>query len=331
VGQGEIVITGNFDLGMDQKNLLKYSLVELQNEQRPMLYVFQKLLARYSGRVQFEPGRISLGFPRYRWQDVRSADMLVEQIRRLEVEIEELEARLAKVMPERDERVGDFSLKEVIGLAGEIVARLVDEFDQIRQQATRQRQEADENQTTLWESCEAGSHFCQLLAANLLALEGECILSPRATDVGGVLESVRRMLRSKIEGIAELEWNVEADLSPVKAAETVLAQVLLNLALNSLEELARVRPSISRLSFAARETAGAIQIDISDTGEGLPAEVVERLFKEAVSTRRHVEGGIGLQVVRSILDDLGGDIEFHSTTGQGTRASITLPIWEGSQ
>lgn len=329
--QGEIVVTGDFDMGMDEEGLVKRSLAELQGEQQPSLYVFQKLVARYSGTVQFQAGRITLGFPQYQWQDILSADGLVEQIRGFRAEAEELRAYLDRILPNRDELVEDFSLKDVIGLGSRVIAKLMDEFDRIRQEAERQRQEADENQTASWESLEAGSHFCQLLAANLLALGGEHVPSPHATDVVSVLESVRRMLRSKIEGIAEFEWNVEADLPPVKATETALAQVVMNLALNSLEELARARPPISRLSLAARRRPGAVQIDISDTGGGLPTEVVERLFKETISTRQHVEGGIGLHVVKSILDELGGKIEFRSTAGKGTTASITLPIWEGGQ
>jgi signal transduction histidine kinase len=329
--QGEIVVTGNFDVSMDKEALVKRALAELQNEQQPMLYVFQKLLARYGGSIQCHPGRITLGFPSYQWQDVQSADALVEQIQNFRGEVEDLRAYLDRTLPNRDELVQDFSLKDVIGLADRVIADLADEFDRIRQASERQCREADESQVALWKSLEAGSHFCQLLAANLLALEGEHVPAPHATDVAGVLESVRRMLRSKIEGIAELEWNVEASLPPVKATETALAQVVMNLALNSLEELARARPPISRLSFTARRTPGAVQIDISDTGEGLPTEVVEQLLEETISIPQHVEWGIGLHVVKSILDELGGEIEFRSTPGRGTTAHITLQIWEGSQ
>jgi signal transduction histidine kinase len=136
-------------------------------------------------------------------------------------------------------------------------------------------------------------------------------------------------LHTKIERLAELKWEVAPDLPPVKATETILAQVVLNLALNALEELARTRPQVSRLGFAARQVGDAVQVEISDTGGGLPAAVVEQLFKEAISTRQHVEGGVGLRVVKSILDGLGGKIDFSSAPGQGTTVRITLPIWKG--
>jgi len=332
VDHGEIVITGDFDVAMDEEGLIKQSLTELQSEQRPSLYVFRKLVARYGGSVQFQSGRVTLGFPKYRWQDVRSADALTEQIRTFRAQGENLRAHLDKILPSRGELTTDNSLKDVIGLGGQIIADLAGEFGWIRQEAERQRQCAEESQVALWESLEASSHFCQLLAANLLALRGERVVLPHATSIVGVLESVRRMLYSKIEGIAEFEWNVEANLPPVRATETTLAQVVMNLALNSLEELARARPPISRLSFAARWMQGAVQIDISDTGGGLPTEVMEQLFKETISTRQQVEGAIGLHVVKSILDELGGHIEFRSPAGgQGTMASITLPIWDDNQ
>jgi signal transduction histidine kinase len=329
--QGEVVISGDFDAAVDEQGLVEYSLAELQSAHRPSLYVFQKLVARYGGSVQFQPGQIVLRFPKYHWQDVRSADVLFEQIRSLRSEVEGLRTHLGTVLPNRDQLSTDFPLRDVIGLASRVIADLVGEFGWIRQQAERQRQEADESQRASWESLEASSHFCQLLGANLLALEGGHALSPEATDVVEVLESVRRMLRSRIEGIAEFEWNVEAELPPVRATETALAQVVLNLALNSLEELARARPPVSRLSFAAWQIEDTVQIDISDTGGGLPAEVMEQLFEETVSTHQHVEGGIGLRVVKSILDGLGGEIEFRSAVGEGTTATITVPTWKGDR
>jgi signal transduction histidine kinase len=327
--RGKVIITGDFDVAMDEQALIKRSLAQLQSAQRPSLYVFQKLVARYGGSVQFQPTEIMLGFPKYQWQDVQSADALVEQIGSLRSEVESLKTRLDRVLANRDEVSKDVPMRDVIGLGSQVIADLVDEFGWIRQYAERRRQEADEDQRASWESLEASSHFCQLLAANLLALEGERVFSPGAIDVVSVVESVRRMLRSKIEGIAEFEWNVEANLPPVRATETALAQVVLNLALNSLEELARTRPPISRLSIAAQRVGDVIQIDISDTGGGLPADVIEQLFRQTISTREHMEGGIGLHVVKSILDELDGEIEFRSAAGEGTTATITVPIWKG--
>jgi signal transduction histidine kinase/GGDEF domain-containing protein len=328
--RGEVIVTGDFDVTMDDDSLVRQALDELQTQQ-PCLYVFQKLVARHEGKVQFQPGRITLSFPPYQWQDVRSTEFLQERIESLRVEAEELQVHLDKILPHRDELAKNVSIGSVVALGSQVIADLVDEFGLIRQEARIRMPEVGNEHRALCESLEAGSHFCQILAANLLALEGEFIPSPHATDVVGVLDSVRLMLHSKIEGIAELGWDVPADLPPVRATDTALAQVVINLALNSLEELAHVRPPVSRLSFVARQTHDGVQIDISDTGEGLPPEVIERLSEESITTRQHVEAGIGLHVVKSILDELGGRIDFQSMVGEGTRASIILPIWDRGQ
>lgn len=326
--QGEMVLTGDFNLAINEENLVRQALAELQGEHDSALYVFQKLVARCGGRVRFQPGQIILDFPAYQWQDVQSADSLMERIQIYRGEIKALKARLTTIPTAEGKSAEDYPPQEIMVLAGRVIAHLVDEFGWIRQEAENRCRETIESQKTAWESLEAASHFCQLLAANLLALEGERIPSPKATDVQAVLESVRRVLRSKIESFARFEWDVEAELPPVAATETALAQVVMNLTLNSLEALARVHPAVPRLRLAARRTSGAVQIEVSDTGGGLPPEIMERLGGEIITTREYVEEGIGLYVVRSILDELNAEIEFQSTVDEGTTARITLPIWD---
>jgi signal transduction histidine kinase/GGDEF domain-containing protein len=324
--RGRIDITGNFDPGLSEEELVQKALFELQS-QCPMLYVAQKLVHRYDGDIHLRAGQVTLTFPTYQWQDVRSAEVVTEQIQELEAQIEQLENRLETLSPEKVP--DDVFLKDAMRLGIGIIADLAHEFAVVRKEANRQRLEANENQEVVWGSIEAGSHFCQLLTANLLALERDVSLPFHPTDAVEVLESVRRILRSRIEGLAELEWDVPPDLPSVRATHTALAQIVLNLTLNAVEELARLRSSISRLGIRARAVDNSLQIDISDTGAGLPSDIHAWIEGKDGGAYEVGTGGVGLQVVRSILDELGGQVMLPSLPDWATTVRICVPIWEG--
>jgi signal transduction histidine kinase/GGDEF domain-containing protein len=323
---GRIDVSGDFDPGVGEEDLARQALSEFQS-QRPSLYVAQKLVRRYDGDIRLRAGQVTLTFPTYRWQDIRSAEALTEQIRALETQIGQLENRLEALSPERVP--GDVALKDAMRLGMRIIADMAHEFALARREAERERLDADESQEAVWASMEAGSHFCQLLTANLLALEREDPLTFYPTDAMEVLESVRCILRSKIEGLAEVDWNVPPGLPPVKATHTSLAQVVLNLTLNALEELARLRPSVSRLGISARVVEDSLQIDISDTGEGLPSDIQAWLEEKDGGAYEVGTGGVGLQVVRSILDELDGQVMLPNLPDWATTVRISVPIWEG--
>ena len=113
---------------------------------------------------------------------------------------------------------------------------------------------------------------------------------------------------------------------PVPGDRGKLRQVFLNLIMNGLQ----ATPAGGRVSIAAapREASGelpaGVAVEIRDTGPGIPAEARERIFEPFFTTK---EGGtgLGLPVVRRIVEAHGGRIEVTSTTGQGTCFTVLLP------
>ena len=67
------------------------------------------------------------------------------------------------------------------------------------------------------------------------------------------------------------------------------------------------------------------RIDVADSGPGIPAEVLPRVF-EPFFTTKATGTGLGLAVVRSIVESHGGEIAIQSASGAGTTASISLPL-----
>jgi signal transduction histidine kinase len=107
----------------------------------------------------------------------------------------------------------------------------------------------------------------------------------------------------------------------VKEAEK-LVRILANLLQNALDASDE---SEAVWGYATAES-GEIRVEIRDRGRGMDSEEAERAFDLFFTTRAHVGGnGIGLAVSKEIADDLGGEIELHSTKGLGTRAVVRIP------
>src|SRR5664280_1523460 len=90
-------------------------------------------------------------------------------------------------------------------------------------------------------------------------------------------------------------------------------------------------PAGGRVSVAAARAEGAVVITVADTGEGIAAEhlphVFERFYRaDAARDRAHGGSGIGLAIVRALVDAHGGTISASSGgPGQGTTVTVTLP------
>ncbi|MBI4719884.1 MAG: sensor histidine kinase, partial [Chitinivibrionia bacterium] len=78
-----------------------------------------------------------------------------------------------------------------------------------------------------------------------------------------------------------------------------------------------------RVSLTDRDTVGA-QLTIADTGAGIDEAVLDRIF-EPFFTTRSTGSGLGLAVVKDIVDNHSGEIAIESEVGRGTTATVTLP------
>jgi PAS domain S-box-containing protein len=123
-----------------------------------------------------------------------------------------------------------------------------------------------------------------------------------------------------VKGV-EVESHFAAALPPVKVDIDKMKQVILNLAKNAVEAM----PRGGKLAFSAAVSDGAVTLEVSDTGTGIPREV--DIF-EPFFTTKSFGTGIGLTIVRQIVAAHGGSIAYRSEQGKGTTFSITLPAGE---
>jgi signal transduction histidine kinase len=116
---------------------------------------------------------------------------------------------------------------------------------------------------------------------------------------------------------------VEADLESgggVQADAEELRRALLNLFLNAREAM----PGGGRLSVRLRDAAAAVEIEVEDTGHGMDESTRAQLFRPFFTTR-HGGTGLGLALVKRVVEDHGGGIRVESQPGQGSRFTLTLP------
>jgi signal transduction histidine kinase len=138
------------------------------------------------------------------------------------------------------------------------------------------------------------------------------------TDTLGFLEG-QPMLRAKT-----LENNVPTDLPHIRADATQLSQVLMNLLLNAAEatpEGGTIAITASKLTYV-----DSIEIQISDTGAGIPPDILPHVFEPFFTTKRGKGTGLGLSISQTYLRSHSGDIRVDSVMDHGTTVTITLPV-----
>lgn len=141
-----------------------------------------------------------------------------------------------------------------------------------------------------------------------------------------VLHDAVRFAQSQIHPRARLDVQVEA-LPAVSGNEGELFQVFLNLLVNAAQAIPGGAPDAHRVTLRARADAHAVLVEVEDTGVGMSAAEVERIFDPFYTTKAVGEGtGLGLTICFSIVRRIGGSIAVRTEPGRGSVFSVRLPI-----
>ncbi len=115
------------------------------------------------------------------------------------------------------------------------------------------------------------------------------------------------------------------ELPAIRGSQGDLTQLFLNLCANARDAM----PDGGELWITATNGLGVVQVIVEDTGTGIPARMLERVSEPFFTTK--AEGnGLGLSICRSILWDVGGEMNIETTPGEGTRARLLLPVLDGA-
>ena len=188
-----------------------------------------------------------------------------------------------------------------------------------------------------------GAHRAALLTARLLAFSRQLPLEPRALDVNKLVGGMSDMLRHTIGEHLRIETVMAGGLWRAFVDPGQLENAILNLVINARDAMPdggrlTVETSNAHLDDAyasanAEADAGQyVLLSVTDTGVGMPDDVIDRVFDPFFTTKGVGKGtGLGLSQVHGFVKQSGGHVKIYSEPGIGTTVKLYLPRLSGAE
>jgi CheY-like chemotaxis protein len=178
------------------------------------------------------------------------------------------------------------------------------------------------------------------LVQQILTFSRQSNLDRQPVQIKTIAKEALKMLRSSLPSTIEIQQNLKSD-SSILANSTQIYQVLMNLCTNAAQSLKESNGVVAvtlrdidikdnHIISGQRLTPGSyLMLQVRDSGVGISAGQLKRIFEPYYSTKEQGEGtGLGLSVVHGIVEDSGGKIMVQSTPGKGSIFSIYFPVLE---
>jgi PAS domain S-box-containing protein len=168
------------------------------------------------------------------------------------------------------------------------------------------------------------------IVRNLLFFARSSRMERRVVDLNEIVERALalREYELRLENI-HLERELALDLPPVLADAPQIQQAILNLLVNAEYAVRQSGPGGAITVRTRRAAPGRVALQISDSGAGIPAEILPRIFDPFFSTKPPGAGtGLGLSITFSIIQDHDGQISAESQPGRGAKFTVELPVAE---
>ena len=252
------------------------------------------------------------------WKAQRSAQQLREQM----IERERMRERMLHM--QKIESVGhlasgvshDFNnvLGAIVGYTAE--RHRLDELDFDPEPDARRMGDA-------LEGIELAAQRGIALSRKLLSFSRRELAVPARFDAAQALADLVPMLRQLFDGRVDVVLDLPDTPVPVFLDRSQLDLVMLNFAANARDAM----PGGGRFGVTLRDTGdGWARIVVTDTGQGMPPEVMRQAFEPFFTTKPAGEGtGLGLAVAREMAQEAGGTLSVDSAPGRGTRFTLQLP------
>jgi PAS domain S-box-containing protein len=191
------------------------------------------------------------------------------------------------------------------------------------------------------EALKAGARGAAL-TGQLLAFSRRQVLEPKRVDLNALVANMEGMLRRLIGEDVELAVRLHPDLGTVRVDPGQIEQALMNLAVNSRDAMPRggtltletANTDAAELLATAHwkvEPGAYVRLSVADTGAGMDAATLARLFEPFFTPKPTGEGpGLGLAMAYGFVKQSGGHILVESAVGRGTTFRIYLPRVAGS-
>lgn len=155
-------------------------------------------------------------------------------------------------------------------------------------------------------------------------------------QVKHLLTEIQQVAQQTFPTSIEISLDVASELRTVMADATQIHQVLMNLVVNARDAMPNggtlhlkaqnleIEPNHARMQLNA-QSGRCIAIEISDTGMGIPPEIIDRIFEPLFTTKETAGTGLGLSIVLEIVKSHGGFMNVQSEVDRGTQVIVYLP------
>ncbi len=190
-----------------------------------------------------------------------------------------------------------------------------------------ERADPEHPDTKLLEKIERQTFRAAKIVNGLLTLArsgGQSAVERGPVDINAVINDVLSLLEHQFKGgSVQVRRDLAAPAPIVYGFEHKLQQVFLNLFINARDAM----PKGGWLSISTRTRDGSAVVEIGDTGTGIPAEHLARIYDPFFTTKAIGQGtGLGLSITYGIVREHEGTITCDSAVGEGTRFTLTLPL-----
>lgn len=241
---------------------------------------------------------------------------------------------LEREMAERERAQAQLIHAQKMEAVGRIASGLTHDFDNVLNvvlgYATRRERLADQGPAALVDALagvELAARRALAVSRKLLNFSRQDVSQPEVFDAVAALHELRPMLRQLFDGEIRLQFEVANDALPVRMDRGQFELMALNIAANARDAM----PDGGQFVVSARRAgdAAALELAMSDTGCGMPESVRAKIFEPFYTTKPAGSGtGLGLAVVRDLVQAAEGSIAAESLAGKGTTFRIRLPLVE---
>ncbi len=199
-----------------------------------------------------------------------------------------------------------------------------------------ERESSEDNIISYSKNIESAGYMLLTIVNNILDFSklesGEVELSIRPYQTASLLNDFSAFLRERVKekglkAIVDISENIPSYLS---GDQTRIRQIILNLITNAMKFTERGSVTFRAFGRELSENEYLLSIVVDDTGVGIKKEELDKLFssfeKGERSTKKHVQGiGLGLSIIKGLVDAMGGTIRVESELGKGSTFTVELP------
>jgi signal transduction histidine kinase len=172
----------------------------------------------------------------------------------------------------------------------------------------------------------------------ILTFGRESTSERKPVNIGAIVKETINLLRPSLPSTIEIRMHIETSSDVIEMNPMQIHHVLMNLCTNAAYAMREnggiLEITLTKIDIKESSTAQYPDLDpgtyfklsVSDTGHGIPPELLKRIFEPYFATKPATEGrGLGLALVHGIVKSYEGEIEVFSEPGKGTTFSIYLP------